>query len=191
MESKLEDLKQRMLADSRLLDSDLAKSATQLVFGAGNPEAQLMFVGEAPGAQEDKLGQPFVGAAGQFLQDCLGRFQLARADVWITNLVKYRPPNNRDPLPEEKALHAPYLKEEIDLVQPQWIITLGRHAGLHFAPDLRLGQQHGRKVADYQGAQPASVYAFYHPAAALYRSELKEVIEADFARFFSNLSLGI
>ena len=186
--TELETLKQKMLADSAINNSALAKSARQLVFGRGNPQARLMLVGEAPGAQEDRIGKPFVGAAGNFLHQALKACQVAWADIWITNLVKFRPPANRDPLPEEKALHTPYLRREISLVKPRWLITLGRHAGLYFAPYLRLSSDHGRKVTTYQAQTAVDIYAFYHPAAALYNPALKAIILNDFQQFFKEVN---
>src|SRR5690606_38908114 len=106
---------------------DLAKTATQLVFGEGNPDADIVFIGEAPGKKEDETGKPFVGAAGRFLDEMLESIGLSRQDIYITNIVKYRPPGNRDPLPSEKQEFLPYLAEQIKVIEPKLIVTLGRH----------------------------------------------------------------
>lgn len=185
--SSLKDLKKAMLVDSRLVNSTLGKSATQLVFGCGNETAEIVFVGEAPGRQEDQQGRPFVGAAGQFLNQCLQKCRLNLADVWVTNLVKYRPPQNRDPYPLEKKLHAPYLRQELALIRPKTIVTLGLHAGTYFAKRLNLKEQHGQTVDHYRDSRAdvdARVIAFYHPAAALYNPTFKELILNDFMKVF-------
>src|SRR3982750_3396671 len=106
---------------------DLAQEATQLVFGDGNPDAEIVFIGEAPGKNEDLKGLPFVGAAGKFLDEMLNSINLKRGDVYITNIVKYRPPNNRDPLPDEKAAFLPFLRSQLEVIKPKLVITLGRH----------------------------------------------------------------
>ncbi len=124
--------------------SELAAGATQLVMGDGSLDAKLMFIGEAPGAQEDKQGKPFVGAAGKFLNKMLQSINLNREDVYITNIVKYRPPANRDPLPEEKAQFMPFLTRQIEAIKPDLIVTLGRHSTNAFLPDVRIGEAHGQ-----------------------------------------------
>ena len=104
---------------------ELAAQATQLVFGDGNPDAKIVFIGEAPGKKEDLEGVPFVGAAGKFLDEMLASINLKREDIYITNIVKYRPPNNRDPLPEEKKAFLPYLQAQLEIIQPKIVVTLG------------------------------------------------------------------
>src|SRR3989344_419984 len=123
---------------------ELAKDATQLVFGEGNPDAELVFIGEAPGKNEDLQGKPFVGAAGKFLNEMLEMIGLKREDVYITNIVKYRPPNNRDPLPDEKSQFMPFLEAQLDAIQPKVTVTLGRHSLNCFLPDLSISQVHGQ-----------------------------------------------
>jgi DNA polymerase len=123
---------------------DLAKQATQLVFGDGNPDADIVFIGEAPGKNEDLQGKPFVGAAGKFLNEMLEMIGLARDDVYITNIVKYRPPNNRDPLPDEKAAFLPFLETQLEAIKPKLVITLGRHSLNCFLPDMQISQVHGQ-----------------------------------------------
>lgn len=154
----------------------LAKTATKLVPGEGSPDAEVMFVGEAPGAKEDQQGLPFVGAAGKFLNEMLAGIGLERSDVYITNIVKYRPPNNRDPEPEEIQAFMPYLKRQIDIIQPKLIVFLGRHAMGVFLPSLRISQVHGQpKRKDGQVYLP-----LFHPAAALYNGSMRETLIEDF-----------
>src|SRR5665213_909173 len=123
---------------------DLAKTAKQLVFGDGNPEAEVVFIGEAPGKNEDEQGKPFVGTAGKFLNEMLAMIGLSREDVYITNIVKYRPLNNRDPLPEEKAEFLPYLQAQLQAIKPRVVVTLGRHSLNCFLPELSISQVHGQ-----------------------------------------------
>ncbi len=156
---------------------DLRDGATQLVFGTGSPKAQLMFVGEAPGKQEDLLGEPFVGAAGKFLNTMLESIGLKREDVYITNIVKYRPPENRDPSLAEIEAFIPYLKRQIEIIKPKLVIFLGRHSMSVFLPELKISQAHGKPVR--KGGQ---VYLpLFHPAAALYNPGMRDVLLQDFA----------
>lgn len=156
---------------------NLAAQATQLVFGTGNPNADIVFIGEAPGKNEDLQGEPFVGAAGRFLNEMLESIGLKREDIYITNIVKYRPPNNRDPLPEEKAAMLPYLEKQIDIIKPKLIVTLGRHSMDCLLPGLKISEVHG-KPNKYRGI----VYLpLFHPAAALYNGGLRQTLIADFA----------
>lgn len=159
---------------------ELRLSAKQLVMGDGNPNADIVFVGEAPGKQEDEQGLPFVGASGKFLNEMLAAAGLQREDVYITNIVKYRPPNNRDPLPEEKAEFWPYLMRQIEIISPKVVITLGRHSGAAFIPDLVISRDHGHartvKYHDYEFL----VIPLYHPAAALYNGSMRQVLIDDF-----------
>ena len=181
----LETLRREMLADSEITGGELAKEATQLVWGDGSPEARVIFIGEAPGANEDKLGRPFVGQAGKLLESCLESIGLKREhDVWISNLVKHRPPSNRDPLPAEKNLYSPYLDREISIIEPQLIVPLGRHAARHFMPDFSLSRQHGQpshlKRRFGTKELELELLPFYHPAAALYNPSLLPLIREDF-----------
>jgi len=156
---------------------ELAASATQLVMGEGSPDAEVVFVGEAPGAKEDELGRPFVGAAGKFLDEMLASIDLKREDVYITNIVKYRPPGNRDPLPEEVAAFKPFLLEQLEVISPKLTVFLGRHSMNVFLPQLRISQAHGRAFRkDGRVSMP-----LYHPAAALYNGGLRDQLLADFA----------
>ncbi|HSX46662.1 MAG TPA: uracil-DNA glycosylase [Patescibacteria group bacterium] len=156
---------------------DLAKQATQLVFGVGNPDADIVFVGEAPGKNEDLQGEPFVGAAGKFLNEMLEMIGLKREDIYITNIVKYRPPSNRDPLPDEKAAFLPYLKQQLDIIKAKLIVALGRHSMDSLLPGLKISEVHG-KPKRFNGL----VYLpLFHPAAALYNGELRQTLIDDFA----------
>lgn len=157
---------------------DLAKTATQLVFGDGNPEADIVFIGEAPGKNEDEQGIPFIGAAGKFLAEMLSTIHLKREQVYITNIVKYRPPNNRDPLPEEKAAFLPYLQQQLDVIKPLLVIMLGRHSMDSLLPGLKISDVHG-EPKKYHG----QVYLpLFHPAAALYNGGLRQTLLDDFSR---------
>jgi uracil-DNA glycosylase len=157
---------------------DLAKEATQLVFGDGSPDAELVFIGEAPGKNEDEQGQPFVGAAGKFLNEMLAGIGLAREDVYITNIVKYRPPNNRDPQPDEKAAFLPFLRAQLEIIEPKLVITLGRHSMDSLLPGLQISKCHGQPKR-YKG----QVYLpLFHPAAALYNGAMRQTLIDDFSK---------
>jgi DNA polymerase len=123
---------------------ELKAGATQLVFGDGNVNAYVVFIGEAPGKNEDIQGLPFVGAAGKFLNEMLESIGLKREDIYITNIVKYRPPNNRDPLPEEKKAFWPYLVRQLNVIKPKLVVTLGRHSMEYFLPEQKISQCHGQ-----------------------------------------------
>ncbi|MCB9839967.1 uracil-DNA glycosylase [Candidatus Nomurabacteria bacterium] len=164
---------------------ELAKNAINLVFGSGNPDAEIVFIGEAPGKKEDELGQPFVGASGQFLSDMLQSIHLNRNQVYITNIVKYRPPKNRDPLPSEKEEFLPYLERQLYVIKPKLIVTLGRHSTSVFLPELQISQVHGQpKRKDGRVFLP-----MYHPAAALYNGGLRKTLENDFKNINKTLTL--
>jgi len=173
-QTKLDAIKNKILANN--VTPELASSATQLVFGSGNPDAQIVIIGEAPGKKEDLLGQPFVGAAGKFLDEMLGTIGFERKDIYITNIVKYRPPNNRDPLPEEKSAFLPYLESQLEVIQPKLIITLGRHSLNCFLPDLIISKVHGQ----LQKFNERFLLPLYHPAAALYNGGLRQTLIEDF-----------
>jgi len=161
---------------------DLAEQATQLVMGDGNADADIVFIGEAPGKNEDLQGKPFVGAAGKFLDEMLAAAGLRRQDVYITNIVKYRPPNNRDPLPEEKRQFWPYLMRQLEVIQPKAVLTLGRHSGGGFIPNLRISQDHGRPRRVRLHELEFVVIPLYHPAAALYNGGMRQTLIDDFMR---------
>ena len=161
---------------------DLAKTATQLVMGDGNVDADIVFIGEAPGKNEDEQGLPFVGAAGKFLNEMLAAARMTRSDVYITNIVKYRPPNNRDPLPEEKAAFWPYLVKQLQIIQPKVIITLGRHSMEYFLPGMKIGQIHGQPKRIPFGDEHVVIMPLFHPAAALYNGSLRQTLIDDFLK---------
>ena len=161
---------------------DLAAQATQLVMGDGNADADIVFIGEAPGKNEDLQGKPFVGAAGKFLDEMLAAAGLQRQYFYITNIVKYRPPNNRDPLPEEKRQFWPYLMRQLEVIQPKAVLTLGRHSGGGFIPNLRISQDHGRPRRVRLHELEFVVIPLYHPAAALYNGSMRQTLIDDFVR---------
>jgi uracil-DNA glycosylase family 4 len=174
-QDKLNALKARIEANK--VCPGLAATATQLVFGDGNPDADIVFIGEAPGKNEDLQGKPFVGAAGKFLDEMLETIGLKRDDIYITNIVKYRPPNNRDPLPDEKAEFLPYLQEQIAIIGPKLIVTLGRHSMDSLLPGLKISQVHGQPKR-----HNGQVYLpLFHPAAALYNGAMRQTLIDDFA----------
>jgi uracil-DNA glycosylase family 4 len=173
----LEEIKADILKEN--ICPELAADATQLVFGDGSPNAEVVFIGEAPGKNEDQQGLPFVGAAGKFLNEMLAGIGLARADIYITNIVKYRPPNNRDPLPAEKEAFLPFLRRQIEAIKPKLIVTLGRHSmEVLLPPGLSISACHGQPKR-YQG----QVYLpLFHPAAALYNGGMRQTLVDDFAK---------
>jgi len=161
----------------------LRGTCSQVVPGEGNPSAQVLFIGEAPGAEEDKRGLPFVGAAGKFLNQMLETIDLKREDVFIANVLKCRPPANRDPMPEEVAACWPWLLEQIKTIKPKLIVLLGRHAMERFLPNQKISQIHGTAVRrEISGIGKQVFYALYHPAAALYQGSLREVLLSDFKK---------
>jgi len=161
----------------------LAQGRTQVVFGSGDPNADLMFVGEAPGFHEDQQGVPFVGAAGKLLEQLLAGIGLTRADVYIANVLKCRPPGNRDPMPEEIEACEVHLWRQIELINPRVVATLG-----NFATKLLSGKPtgitrvHGQEQETTLGGRRALLYPLYHPAAALYTPRMLEVLQSDFGR---------
>ena len=167
---------------SKNICPDLAAQATQLVMGDGNADADIVFIGEAPGKNEDEKGIPFVGAAGKFLDEMLAAADMDRSDVYITNIVKYRPPNNRDPEPEEKHEFWPYLMRQLEIIQPKVVITLGRHSGAAFIPDLHISRDHGHARTVRYHEHEFLVIPLYHPAAALYNGSMRQVLIDDFLR---------
>ena len=161
----------------------LAQGRTQVVFGAGDPHADLMFVGEAPGFHEDKQGIPFVGQAGKLLDKLLGGIGMSRADVFVVNVLKCRPPGNRDPQPDEIEACEGHLFRQIALIEPVVVATLG-----NFATKLLSGRQvgitkvHGQEQKTTIGGRDVTLYPLYQPAAALYTPAMLKVLESDFAR---------
>ncbi len=161
----------------------LSQGRTQVVFGSGNPDADLLFVGEAPGFHEDQQGYPFVGQAGKLLEKLLGGIGLQRSDVYIANVLKCRPPGNRDPQPDEIEACESHLFRQIELIQPRVVATLG-----NFATKLLTGKPtgitrvHGQEQWTNVGGNRVLLYPLYHPAAALYTPAMLKVLEEDFAR---------
>ncbi len=161
----------------------LRESATHAVWGHGNPDASIVFIGEAPGKKEDETGIPFVGAAGKFLEEMLESISMKRDDVYITNIVKYRPPDNRDPLPGEKETCKEWLHEELNLITPALIVCLGRHSMNHFFPELKISEAHGHLITKtISGITPTHFLPLYHPAAALYNGGLRQELLNDFKK---------
>ncbi|OGJ62266.1 hypothetical protein A3H22_04285 [Candidatus Peribacteria bacterium RIFCSPLOWO2_12_FULL_55_15] len=175
MDMTLDHLREKLLSWK---GCELHKSAKP-VLGEGNPAAEVMFIGEAPGQKEDELGRPFVGPAGQLLDELLHSIGLQRKDVYISNVVKYRPPGNRDPTPEEKEQCMPWLKMEIAIVRPRVICPLGRHALGHFFPTLSMTTVHGKPMTL---TDAVTIFPIYHPAAALHNPSLRTALAEDFRR---------
>ena len=179
--NKAAKLKELNVAWAEKNTCELKATATQAVFGDGSADAEIVFVGEAPGKNEDLQGVPFVGAAGKFLAEMLDDIKLAREDVYITNIVKYRPPNNRDPEPEEKKACAPWLHEELNLVAPKLIVFLGRHSMSDFFPELKISEVHGKLIhKKFKGIKTEWFLPLYHPASALYNGGMRDTLKEDF-----------
>ncbi len=162
----------------------LKKTATQAVFGSGNANSEIVFIGEAPGKNEDIEGTPFVGAAGKFLNEMLEDIEMKREDIYITNIVKYRPPNNRDPEQEEKEACNEWLINELKIINPKLIVFLGRHSMLRFFPENKISEVHG-KLLIKNIAELGKKQAFlplYHPAAALYNGGMRDTLKKDFKK---------
>lgn len=177
-QAELDQLKQEIIDQN--ICPDLAAQAINLVMGDGNVNADIVFIGEAPGKKEDEQGLPFVGAAGKFLNTMLIQAGLERSDVYITNIVKYRPPNNRDPSSKEKAAFLPYLLRQLAIIQPKVVITLGRHSMEYFLPDATIGEVHGQPQSVCVGELELIIMPLYHPAAALYNGGLRQTLIDDF-----------
>jgi len=161
----------------------LAQGRTQVVFGSGNPHAELMFVGEAPGFHEDKQGVPFVGQAGKLLERLLEQIGLRREDVYIANVLKCRPPGNRDPLPEEIEACESHLFRQIEVIRPKVVATLGNFATkLLSGKPLGITRVHGMEQEVVLGGSRVVLYPLFHPAAALYTPRMLDVLQGDFAR---------
>lgn len=183
---QLEELKTEILKN---LHDHLSEKANNLVFGKGNPDADILFIGEAPGEQEDLQGIPFVGRAGKELDKLLNGIDLAIDDVYIANILKYRPPKNRDPNMEEIKGHTPYLIKQIEIIKPKVIATLGNYSTkfvlAEFEPDNMKGiagmaDLHGKPQKIFVKGNEFTVVPIYHPAAMLYRPKLRETLEDDF-----------
>lgn len=176
-EDELKKLKKEMEEDKNL---PLREGATRLVFGEGNPDAEIYFLGEGPGFHEDKLGRPFVGQAGKLLDQLIESIGFKREDVYISNVVRFRPPENRDPSLEEIEAFRPYVDREIEIVNPKLIVTLGRFSMGKFLLGVKISQVHGKsKVVQWQG-RTVVVVPMYHPAAALRSLDIMRQIREDF-----------
>lgn len=173
MELTIDILKEKL---SSWKGCDLAKTAKP-VFGEGHPHATIMFIGEAPGERENELQRPFVGAAGKYLDELLTSISLKREEVYITNVVKFQPPENRDPTPEEKEQCMPWLKLEIALIQPCVIVPLGRHSLGHFFSKIKIGEAHGKPFILHDHL---TIFPIYHPAAAMHNGSLRSSLQKDF-----------
>ena len=161
----------------------LKATATQPVFGDGNPKSDIVFIGEAPGKKEDALGKPFIGAAGKFLAEMLASIGMKREDIYITNIVKYRPPDNRDPEPDEKEACAPWLIDELNFIAPKIIVFLGRHSMNHFFPTEKISEAHGKLIQKKITSINTEYFLpLYHPAAALYNGGMRKTLLEDFAK---------
>jgi DNA polymerase len=170
----------------------LSAGRTQVVFGAGDPEARLMFVGEGPGFHEDRQGEPFVGQAGKLLTSLLERIGLRRSDVYIANVVKCRPPENRDPSPDEIEACSPHLMEQIGIIRPQVVCTLGRFAAkLLTGTELSMTAIHGKAKPMSLSGVELVVFPVFHPAAALYTPANRTVLEEDFVKLRYLLERGL
>lgn len=186
--AQLENLKEKIKGE---LDCELKKSAKNLVFGKGNPDAQILFIGEAPGAQEDLQGVPFVGSAGKELDKLLHSIGLSLDDVYIANILKYRPPDNRNPSVDEIRNHTPYLVEQIKIIKPKIICTLGNFSTKFVLAKFDVNnmksvsgitQLHGKPVEVAVDGLYFTVVPLYHPAAVLYNPKLRKDLQDDFLK---------
>lgn len=173
-----EELKRVAEEVSNCMKCDLHHSRKNAVPGEGPINSEIMFIGEGPGFHENEQGRPFVGAAGKFLEELLGRINLKRTDVFITNVVKCRPPGNRDPQSEELEACSNYLERQIQAINPKVIVSLGRFSMARFLPNVKISDVHGQPMK----VKGRLIVPMYHPAAALHQRSLKATIEADFAR---------
>lgn len=160
---------------------ELRKTAKRAVFGDGNTEAEIVFIGEAPGKKEDEGGKPFIGAAGKFLSEMLNGINMKREDIYITNIVKYRPPDNRDPEPNEKEACNDWLINELKIISPKLIVFLGRHSMMRFFPKEKISDIHGKVIVlNTKEFGEQAFMPLYHPAAALYNGGMRETLIKDF-----------
>ncbi len=174
---ELHELKNRMEKDDSL---PLKKGAGKLVFGSGNTETKILLIGEGPGRNEDVQGLPFVGQAGKLLDKLLILAGIERKDIFITNIVHHRPPENRDPLPEEIRAYGRYLDDIVNIIKPKVIVTLGRFSMNKFLPDAKISEVHGKKFDVAVDGRPTAVIPMYHPAASLRNGKILEAEKADF-----------
>lgn len=157
--------------------------ASHIVAGAGNPEAEIVFIGEAPGKKEDETGVPFVGSSGKILNKMLSAIELKREDVYLTNICKCRPPENRDPLPEEIAACRPWLEKQLEIIQPKMIITLGRFSLNCFLPEVKIAEVHGTLInMELKKIGKVNIFPLHHPAAARINRKTRALFEEDFLK---------
>lgn len=182
-QEKLDELAEEIRACTRC---PLYKTAIQGVPGAGPANAKIMLIGEAPGAQEDKQGKPFVGASGKFLDTLLASIGLNRSDIFITNVVKHRPPENRDPQPSEIEACRPWLDEQIELIKPDVIVTISRYAMARWFPGEKISDIHGT----FKKVGKLTVVPMYHPAVALYNPNMRAVLMEDFKKLPQHIGKG-
>ncbi|MDO8529148.1 MAG: uracil-DNA glycosylase [bacterium] len=183
MKSKQEQLEELYKHTKGCCKCVLRGTCSRVVPGEGSAEAEIIFVGEGPGKKEDELGRPFVGAAGKFLDEMLFTIKLKREEVYIANIVKCRPPNNRDPLPEEAEACWTWLQKQVEIIDPKLIVLLGRHSMERFLPGKRISQIHGKALRKNIPELGARVfYALYHPAAALYNGGMRGTLISDFKK---------
>jgi len=176
-EEKIDQLRKIAIEIKSFKGLEIAKKATNAVPGEGNPDAEILFIGEAPGFNEDRLGRPFVGQAGKLLDKAITEnLGLKRTDVYITNIVKFRPPENRDPTPEEIDACRDWLDRQIAIIKPKYIVTLGRFSMAKYIPDVTISRVHGlsRKLDEF------IIFPMYHPAAALRSGEMMKAFLDDF-----------
>ncbi|EKE25890.1 MAG: hypothetical protein ACD_5C00008G0001 [uncultured bacterium] len=179
-EEKLNKLNTLMSVCSRCT---LHCGASRVVSGAGNPEAEIIFIGEAPGKKENELGIPFVGSSGRILDKMLNSIKLKREDVYLTNIIKCRPPENRDPLPEEVIQCLPWLEKQIEIISPKIIVTLGKYALNIFLPDKKISEVHGRLIEiDFPKIGKLKIFPVHHPAAARQNKKTRAIFEEDFQK---------
>lgn len=179
-QERLKKLNQEMVDCSRCV---LHSGCKRVVPGGGSAEAEIMFIGEGPGKKEDEVGRPFVGSAGKFLDEMLLAIKLKREEVYIANVVKCRPPENRDPLPEEAQACWPWLLEQIKIIEPKLIVFLGRHSMNRFFPNEKISEAHGKLlIKKFGNIERQHFFALYHPAAALYNGSMRETLLADFKK---------
>lgn len=162
----------------------LKETAKRAVFGEGNANSNIVFIGEAPGKKEDETGKPFVGASGKFLDEMLASIKINRKDIYITSIVKYRPPNNRDPKPSEKESCHEWLIGELKIIKPKLIVFLGRHSMGEFLPNEKISDAHGKLIIKDipELSQKQAFLPLYHPAAALYKGSMREILIKDFKK---------
>ena len=163
---------------SQCTKCELHYSRKLAVPGEGPPDAEIIFIGEGPGFHENEQGRPFVGAAGKFLEELLSSINLKRSDVFIANVIKCRPPGNRDPLPQELSACSEYLERQILAINPRIVVTLGRYSMAYYLPNAKISQVHGQSIR----VRGRLIVAMYHPAAALHQRSLRPTIEADFVK---------